>query len=120
MGRHIVTFASWFGLIPLSLCLVNLAAAQVDQQRAEAYFKEAATICQRDGGIRRSSGVACVGPPTSGTLRLLCRMHAHEASTGSLLGLILTNLLGNVINVVLGTEPRAIVGVPMLQHYWRI
>ena len=28
-------------------------------------------------------------------------------------GLILTNLLGNVINVVLGTEPRAIVGVPI-------
>jgi hypothetical protein len=28
-------------------------------------------------------------------------------------GLILTNLLGNVTNVVLGTEPRAIVGVPI-------
>ena len=28
-------------------------------------------------------------------------------------GLILTNLLGNAINVVLGTEPRAIVGVPI-------
>ena len=28
-------------------------------------------------------------------------------------GLILTNLLGNVINVALGTEPRAIVGVPI-------
>jgi hypothetical protein len=28
-------------------------------------------------------------------------------------GLILTNLLGNLINVALGTEPRAIAGVPI-------
>jgi acetyl esterase/lipase len=60
MGRHIITSAWWFGLIALSLCLVNPAAAQVDQQRAEAYFKEAATICQRDGG--RLWGVSLCGP----------------------------------------------------------
>jgi len=60
MDRHIITFAWWFGLISLSLCLVNPAAAQVDQQRAEAYFKEAATICQRDGG--RLWGVSLCGP----------------------------------------------------------
>lgn len=60
MGRHIITYASWFGLISLSLCLVNPAAAQVDQQRAEAYFKEAATICQRDRG--RLWGVSLCGP----------------------------------------------------------
>jgi hypothetical protein len=36
------------------------AAAQVDQQRAEAFFKEAATICQRDGG--RLWGVSLCGP----------------------------------------------------------
>jgi hypothetical protein len=41
MDRHIITSAWWFGLISLALCLVNPAAAQVDQQRAEAYFKEA-------------------------------------------------------------------------------
>src|SRR4029453_15168500 len=41
MGRHLITSVWWFGLISLSLCLVNPAAAQVDQQRAEAYFKEA-------------------------------------------------------------------------------
>lgn len=58
MGRHITT--SVFGLIFLSPCLVNPAAAQVDQQRAEAYFKEAATICQRDGG--RLWGVSLCGP----------------------------------------------------------
>jgi hypothetical protein len=53
MGRHI------FGL-SLSLCLVNPAAAQVDQQRAQAYFNEAAAICQRDGG--RLWGVSLCGP----------------------------------------------------------
>jgi hypothetical protein len=60
MSRHIITSGRWFGLISLSLCLVNPAAAQVDQQRAEAYFKEAATICQRDGG--RLWGVSLCGP----------------------------------------------------------
>ena len=60
MDRHIIRSAWWFGLIALSLCLVRPAAAQVDQQRAEAYFKEAATICQRDGG--RLWGVSLCGP----------------------------------------------------------
>jgi hypothetical protein len=60
MDRHIITSAWWFGLISLTLCFVNPAAAQVDQQRAEAYFKEAATICQRDGG--RLWGVSLCGP----------------------------------------------------------
>jgi hypothetical protein len=60
MGEHIISAAWWFGLISLSLCSVNPAAAQVDQQRAEAYFKEAATICQRDGG--RLWGVSLCGP----------------------------------------------------------
>ena len=60
MDRHIITSAWWFGLISLVLCLVNPAAAQVDQQRAEAYFKEAATICQRDGG--RLWGISLCGP----------------------------------------------------------
>jgi hypothetical protein len=60
MSRDIITSAWWFGVISLALCLVNPAAAQVDQQRAEAYFKEAATICQRDGG--RLWGVSLCGP----------------------------------------------------------
>jgi hypothetical protein len=60
MHRHIITRAWWFGLISLTLCSVNPAAAQVDQQRAEAYFKEAATICQRDGG--RLWGISLCGP----------------------------------------------------------
>src|SRR5262245_46835886 len=60
MGKHIINAAWWFGLISVSLCLVNPAAAQVDQQRAEVFFKEAATICQRDGG--RLWGVSLCGP----------------------------------------------------------
>jgi hypothetical protein len=60
MGRRIFTSGWWFGLISLALCLVSPAAAQVDQQRAEAYFKEAAAICQRDGG--RLWGVSLCGP----------------------------------------------------------
>ena len=60
MGRHIITCASWFSLIYLLLCLVNPAPAQVDQERAEAYFKEAASICQRDGG--RLWGISLCGP----------------------------------------------------------
>ena len=60
MGKHIINAAWWFGLISLSLCSVNPAAAQVDQQRADAYFKEAAAICQRDDG--RLWGVSLCGP----------------------------------------------------------
>lgn len=53
-------FRPWFGLISLSLSMVNPAAAQVDQQRAEDYFREAAIICQRDSG--RLWGVSLCGP----------------------------------------------------------
>ena len=60
MCRYITNSLWWFGLIFLSLCSVNPAAAQVDQQRAEGYFKEAGTICQRDGG--RLWGVSLCGP----------------------------------------------------------
>lgn len=60
MNRLLINSARWFSLVALSLCLVNRAAAQVDQQRAEAYFKEAATLCQRDGG--RLWGVSLCGP----------------------------------------------------------
>src|SRR6516162_4803126 len=59
MGRHIIT-SRWFGLISLLLCLADPAAAQVDQQRAEEYFKEATTFCQRDGG--QLWGVSLCGP----------------------------------------------------------
>jgi hypothetical protein len=60
MGRQFITSVWWFGLISLPLCLVTPAAAQVDQQRAEAYFDQAAAICHRDGG--RLWGVSLCGP----------------------------------------------------------
>ena len=60
MGRHVTTSVRCLGLMSLSLCLVNPAAAQVDQQRAEAFFKEAAAICQREGGVLW--GVSLCGP----------------------------------------------------------
>ena len=59
-ASHIITSTSWCGLISLSLGVANPAAGQVDQQRAEAYFKEAAAICERDGG--RLWGVSLCGP----------------------------------------------------------
>ena len=40
--------------------LPSPAVAQVDQQRAEQYFKEAQTLCERDGG--RLWGVSLCGP----------------------------------------------------------
>lgn len=60
MRRHLITYASWFGWVSLLLYWVNPAAAQVDQQRAETYFNEAVTLCQRDGG--RLWGVSLCGP----------------------------------------------------------
>ena len=60
MSGHSITSAWWFGRTLLALCFVCPAAAQVDQERAEAYFKEADAICQRDGG--RLWGVSLHGP----------------------------------------------------------
>jgi hypothetical protein len=42
------------------LLLPGLATAQVDPERAEGYFKEAAVLCERDGG--RLWGVSLCGP----------------------------------------------------------
>ena len=41
-------------------CHALPAAAQVDQQRAQEYFKEAKALCERDGG--RLWGVSLCGP----------------------------------------------------------
>jgi hypothetical protein len=59
MRGHIVT-SSWCGLMSLALGMVRPAAGQVDQQRAGAYFEEAAAICRREGG--RLWGVSLCGP----------------------------------------------------------
>src|SRR6516165_396629 len=47
-------------LVVLSAGLTQSAFAQVDQERAEQYFKEAATICAREGG--RLWGISLCGP----------------------------------------------------------
>src|SRR5512145_2455673 len=43
------------------------AVAQVDQQRAQEYFKEAQALCERDGG--RLWGVSFCGPMVIGDAR---------------------------------------------------
>ncbi|MFQ5605874.1 MAG: hypothetical protein ACE5HS_21600 [bacterium] len=62
------------GIVVMSLCLMMItvpAAAQVDQERAEAYFKQAAALCEREGV--RLWGVSLCGPmvfadPVTGTI----------------------------------------------------
>jgi hypothetical protein len=55
----------WYTIaFPLCLCASVLnpvtVLGQVDDQRAQAYFKEAATLCEREGG--RLWGVSLIGP----------------------------------------------------------
>jgi hypothetical protein len=47
--------------------LALLAVAQVDQQRAQEYFKDVQTLCERDGG--RLWGVSLCGPMIIGDMR---------------------------------------------------
>ena len=60
MGKHITNWVRLLASLSVLPCLASSAAAQVDQQRAEAYFKEAAAICERDGG--RLWGISLCGP----------------------------------------------------------
>jgi hypothetical protein len=62
-----------------ALCWVTPAAAQVDQQRAAAYFREAAEICQRDGG--RLWGISLCGPMVFADVRTrtLATNQSHPA-----------------------------------------
>ena len=58
-------------LVALALGTPTVANAQIDQARAERYFKEAAVLCEREGG--RTWGVSLCGPmviadPTTQTL----------------------------------------------------
>lgn len=57
--------------IALVLCLLlgvaSQAAAQVDQQRAQEYFKEARTLCERDAG--RLWGMSLCAPMVIGDAR---------------------------------------------------
>jgi hypothetical protein len=55
-----------FGYVVLGHALP--AVAQVDQQRAQAYFKEVQALCERDGG--RLWGVSLCGPMVIGDIRM--------------------------------------------------
>ena len=62
---------TWYYLNALFLLVLLGAAtaadAQVDQQRAQAFFKEAQALCERDGG--RLWGVSVCGPMVIGDMR---------------------------------------------------
>jgi hypothetical protein len=65
------------------------AAAQVDQQRAQEYFKEAQTLCERDGG--RLWGVSICAPMVIADMRTQTSATSQPAPEGPrprLLGLV--------------------------------
>jgi hypothetical protein len=65
------------------------AAAQVDEQRAQEYFKEARALCERDGG--RLWGVSVCGPMVVFDMRtqtLATSQPAPEGARPRLLGLV--------------------------------
>ena len=65
------------------------AAAQVDQQRAQEYFKEAQALCERDGG--RLWGVSLCAPMVIGDMRtrtFATSQPAPDAARPQLVGLV--------------------------------
>ncbi len=65
------------------------AVAQVDQQRAQEYFKEAQALCERDGG--RLWGVSICGPMVIADMRTQTFATSQPAPEGArprLLGLV--------------------------------
>src|SRR5687768_18073439 len=75
------------------LCLLTAfpppAAAQVDQQRAQEFFKEAQALCERDGG--RLWGVSICAPMVIGDARTQTFATSQPAPEGArprLLGLV--------------------------------
>jgi len=76
-----------FGAVVLGHALP--AMAQVDQQRAEAYFKEVQALCERDGG--RLWGVSLCGPMVIGDMRtqtVATSQPAPDAPRPRLVGLV--------------------------------
>ena len=56
------------------------ALAQVDQQRAQEYFKEAQALCERDGG--RLWGVSLCGPMVIADLKTRTLATSQPAPDG--------------------------------------
>ena len=76
-----------FGCVVLGHALP--AVAQVDQQRAQEYFKEVQALCERDGG--RLWGVSLCGPMVIGDLRTQTFATSQPAPEGArprLVGLV--------------------------------
>src|ERR1044071_8295136 len=70
-------------------CLAPAAVAQVDQQRAQAFFAEANALCERDGG--RLWGVSLCGPMVIADRRtqtLATSQPAPDTSRPPVLGLV--------------------------------
>ena len=65
------------------------AVAQVDQQRAQEYFKEAQALCERDGG--RLWGVSICAPMVIGderTQTISTSQHQTDAALPKLIGIL--------------------------------
>src|SRR3954469_4793732 len=61
--------------------LARPAVAQVDQQRAQEFFKEAQALCERDGG--RLWGVSLCGPMVVGDMRTQTMATSQAAPEGA-------------------------------------
>src|SRR4029453_17212863 len=70
------------------ICHAPPAAAQVDQQRAQEYFKEAQALCERDGG--RLWGVSICAPMVIGDARTrtVATSQPPDAPRPKLIGLV--------------------------------
>jgi hypothetical protein len=60
------------------------AVAQVDQQRAQEYFKEARALCERDGG--RLWGVSICAPMVIGDARTQRSVSSTDPFSGAARG----------------------------------
>jgi hypothetical protein len=81
-GEAWVRTATWLaGVVCLAAAPVVADARQVDPERAAAYFKEAAALCEREGG--RLWGVSLCGPMViadAATRSIATNQPAPEAS----------------------------------------
>ncbi len=63
LKRRLMTKWSWIEISAFCTCLLAASlcvSAQIDEQRARAYFEEAATLCEREGN--RLWGISLCGP----------------------------------------------------------
>lgn len=83
------TRASFAAVLVAILACAFPASAQIDQQRAQAFFKEAQALCERDGG--RLWGVSLCGPMVIGdapTKTFATSQPAPDATRPPIVGLV--------------------------------